>query len=742
MRTPQSILKETFGFGAFRPNQLEVIESILDRRDTIAVMPTGGGKSLCYQIPALLFEGLTIVVSPLIALMKDQVEQLRGYGVSAAVLNSSITRQEYQANLRDIRDGVSRVLYLAPETLFLPRTLELLSRLKIDLVTIDEAHCISEWGHDFRPEYRKLVEVREVAGSAVWLAMTATATPRVREDIRASLMLASANEIVASFNRENLFIEVESKVEPLRQTEKFLQSFKDQSGIIYCFSRTQVGELSTYLALKGHSVRPYHAGLDSAERHSNQEAFIRDEVQIMVATIAFGMGINKPNVRFVIHYDLPKSIEGYYQEIGRAGRDGLPARCLLLYSFADSIKLHHFFGQKAEKERQVAEMHLQAMVRFAEDDVTCRRRPLLAYFGEAFTGRCGNCDNCTSAPLQTSDITVPAQKFLSCVKRTGERFGAGHVADVLMGHEGERVLELRHNTLSTYGIGKELDRHQWMSLARQLVKLDLLEQDPTYRTLRLSSKALKVLKSREPIMGVDLQYKERVRISADKTREFEPEYDHVLFDLLRKKRKELSDAAGVPPYVVFPDRTLMEMAAFNPQNEASLRRINGVGDVKGARYGNAFLDVIRGYCQENNLSERFPETDSGIAEGNEQSRSAQPSRNELASRSMIVGEAYNAGDDIHSLGRRFHVKTRTVIEHLTAYREAGNPLRVGDDLRSLLEADFDDRESVFQAFDDLGSERLKPVFDRLDGRVSYDDIHVLRILHLCRDRGNRQETTE
>ena len=382
-----SILKNTFGYDTFRPLQREVIENVLAGRDTLAVMPTGGGKSLCYQIPALLFDGLTVVVSPLISLMKDQVEQLRAFGVPALFLNSSLSPQEYQENMEYVRRGEVKLLYVAPETLLTPRILSLLAELKVDCFTIDEAHCISEWGHDFRPEYRQLVEVRQRFPEAVCLALTATATSRVRQDIRTTLKFATTNEFVASFNRENLYIEVAPKRDPIAQTIQMLERYKDQSGIIYCFSRKQVDELAAYLASKGYSVRPYHAGLEDAERRSNQEAFIRDDAQIIVATIAFGMGINKPNVRFVIHYDLPKSIESYYQEIGRAGRDGLPAHCLLLYSYADVAKLNYFIDQKEGNERRVAMQHLDAIVRYAEDERTCRRKPLLNYFGESYPGR-------------------------------------------------------------------------------------------------------------------------------------------------------------------------------------------------------------------------------------------------------------------------------------------------------------------------------------------------------------------
>jgi ATP-dependent DNA helicase RecQ len=432
--TPPSILKDIFGYDTFRPLQQEVIENVMNRRDTLAVMPTGGGKSLCYQIPALLFDGLTVVVSPLISLMKDQVEQLRAYGVRALFLNSSLGPQEYLENMGYIRRGEVKLLYLAPETLLTPRILSLLDSVNVDLLTIDEAHCISEWGHDFRPEYRQIVEVRKRFPGAVCLALTATATSRVRQDIRTTLKFATTNEFIASFNRENLYIEVLRKRDPIAQTIQMLERYRDQSGIIYCFSRKQVDELAYYLASKGYSVRPYHAGLEDAERRRNQEAFIRDDAQIIVATIAFGMGINKPNVRFVIHYDLPKSVEGYYQEIGRAGRDGLSAHCLLLYSYSDVAKLNYFIDQKTGTEKRVAIQHLDAIVRYAEDETGCRRRPLLNYFGESVSAEtCSNCDNCTSAPTPLTDITIYAQKFLSCVKRADEKFGAGHIADILLG---------------------------------------------------------------------------------------------------------------------------------------------------------------------------------------------------------------------------------------------------------------------------------------------------------------------
>jgi ATP-dependent DNA helicase RecQ len=737
MLSPQSILKDTFGYDTFRPYQREVIENVLARRDSLAVMPTGGGKSLCYQIPALMLPGLTVVVSPLIALMKDQVEQLRASGVPALFLNSTLSPETYQENMDYVRRGEVKLLYVAPETLLTPRIFALLDSLQVDLLTIDEAHCISEWGHDFRPEYRQLVDVRRRYPKAVCLALTATATPRVRTDITRSLGFSQSNEFVASFNRDNLYIEVAPKTDPVKQAVRFLERFKDQSGIIYCFSRKQVDELAAILTQKGFSARPYHAGLEDDARRRNQEAFIRDDAQIIVATIAFGMGINKPNVRFVLHYDLPKSVEGYYQEIGRAGRDGLPAHCLLLYSYSDVAKLRYFIDQKEGEERRVAIQHLDAIVRYAEDENNCRRKPLLTYFGENYTvANCKNCDNCTAAPPILADITIPAQKFLSCVKRTGERFGAGHVVDVLRGSKGEKVLKWEHDKLSTYGIGADLTQKQWMHLARQLAQNGYLNQDGEYHTLSLTEKAMEALRQRTPILGQLQEVEERPR--NEKARKTELDYNNALFALLRQKRKELADEAGVPPYVIFSDKTLVEMAAYYPQSLESLLNISGVGQVKLRQYGEAFLEVIKVYCKKKGLAER-PRPRSSSARGEKspspsgrEGRGSPPQRGEgeISPRTTLVGEAYNAGESLQGLMKRYDVTAGTILDHLARFAAAGNSLRNGDDLRALASSSPDEQQAAMQAFDELGAAYLKPVFDRLAGKVDYDELKILRLLYL------------
>jgi len=733
MPTPASILKDTFGYDSFRSNQRQVIDNVLACKDTLAVMPTGGGKSLCYQIPALLFSGLTVVVSPLIALMKDQVEQLRAAGVPALFLNSSLSPEAYQENMADVASGAVKLLYVAPETLLTPRIFALLDGLQIDLLTIDEAHCISEWGHDFRPEYRQLVEVRRRYPKAVCLALTATATPRVRGDIKSSLGFSASNEFIASFNRENLYIEVLPKRDPYKQALRFLEHRKDQSGIIYCFSRRQVDDLSAHLSDRGFSVRPYHAGLADDERRRNQEAFIREDVQIMVATIAFGMGINKPNVRFILHYDLPKSIEGYYQEIGRAGRDGLPAHCLLLYSYSDVAKQRYFIDQKEGNERLAAIQQLDAIVKYAEDDLVCRRQPLLAYFGENYTQpKCTNCDNCNADPPQLADITIPAQKFLSCVLRTGQRFGAAYVTDVLRGSQGERVLANQHDQLSTYGIGADLTQKQWLDISRQLVKLGYLSQEAEYRTLSLTPLAQQALKTRARIMGQMPQVEAHPR--SQKVRQAGPEYNPALFALLRQKRKELADQAGVPPYVIFSDKTLVEMAAFYPQSLDGMLKISGIGQVKLRQYGETFLAVIQEYCRAHNLSESFPAPPpprTARSAGKAPSRKpASQEKSDAGRRYYFVGEAYNAGETIASLMKHYGISQVTIVDHLSRYLMAGKALRHGSDLSKLVSIPQTEQAQIFALFAELGTALLKPVHERLGGAFDYDILKTLRLLYL------------
>ena len=615
---PREILRDTFGFEEFRPMQEAVIEAALSGRDLLAVMPTGGGKSLCYQVPALAKRGLSLVVSPLIALMRDQVAFLRELGVEALVLNSSLSSEQWSANADLVRDGAGRqdratLLYLAPETLTSPRGRELLSGLPLSLVAVDEAHCISEWGHDFRPEYRVLGALRSAMPGTVWLALTATATERVRADIEAQLCLRTPARFVASFDRPNIFLEVRRRTRPVDQILELAAEFPSGSGIVYCFSRARAEEIAEGLSARGLSALPYHAGLDDRLRSSNQDAFIDDDVRVIAATTAFGMGIDKPDIRFVVHADLPKSVEQYYQEIGRAGRDGLPSRALLLYSYGDAIKIRSLLasagsegragGDRAETERSalVAEESLRSMLRFAET-ATCRRRAVLAHFGETYSRlNCASCDRCCGGGAQDEvDVTVQAYKLLSCVKRTGERFGAGHVADVLLGSKNERVLGLGHATLSTYGIGREWTKTQWIDLARQLVGSGYLERDEDYQVLSLTAKAYETFREKAPVRGIlPPRGKEKGTGARSPQRTIgalagapTSGADAALERALRDFRKGLADKARVPPYVIFSDRTLRELVAVRPRDLESLRSVFGLGPVKIERYGAELLRVL------------------------------------------------------------------------------------------------------------------------------------------------------
>ncbi|MCF8069862.1 MAG: DNA helicase RecQ [Desulfobacterales bacterium] len=713
---PDIILKTVFGYDEFRPLQSDIIQNVLNRKYTLVIMPTGGGKSLCYQIPALIFDGLTVVVSPLISLMTDQVEQLVELGVPALFLNSTLSNEEYSKNISLVKQNKVKLLYLAPEALLKPGLLDMLTSVKVDCLTIDEAHCISEWGHDFRPEYRQLADVRKYFKNSVCMALTATATPRVQKDIKNSLNFESSNEYIGSFNRVNLFINIIPKADPNEQTISFLKQYPDQSGIIYCFSRKQVDNLCDNLTGEGFSVRPYHAGLSDEDRKKNQELFIKDDVQIIVATIAFGMGINKPNVRFVIHYDLPKSIENYYQEIGRAGRDGLRSECLLLFSYADIRKIKFFINQKQDDEKRIANIHLNALLQFAETDI-CRRIPLLTYFGETFCPKhCEMCDNCLSEDTELTDISTHAQKFLSCVKRTGEIFGAGHIIDVLRGSEAKKILKFGHQDLSTYGIGKDLSKKQWFSLSRQFLHKGLMSQDMEYGGLKLTSKAWNVFKGDEKVFGI--HEIEEVK-PAGKITDFGIDFDKILFDELRKLRKEIADDAGVPPYVIFPDKTLMEMAAYFPRQLNSLRNIHGIGEQKLKKYGFIFLEIICNYCEEN-----------GIEENPKPVRQKQKSQKMTGKRRhIVIGEAYSAGQPIDEIMSEYKIKLLTVLDHLFKYFLEGNAIRP-DGLLSLSTVSALQQKVTLKAFDTLGYEFLSPVYKALDEKVDYENLKVLRLYYL------------
>lgn len=597
-------LKKHFGFPAFRPLQQEIIRDTLAGRDVFALLPTGGGKSLCFQLPALLRAGLTVVVSPLIALMKDQVDQLQANGIAATFLNSTLQADEARARLRGLHEGRFRLLYAAPERIMLDGFMANLAQWNVAAIAVDEAHCISEWGHDFRPEYRQLARLREVLPQAPLMALTATATERVRADIVKHLKLRDPGCYAASFNRPNLHYRVEQKEKGYAQLLAFIGARRNECGIVYTQSRKSAEGLAERLRGDGVRALPYHAGMENDERAENQERFLRDDARVICATIAFGMGINKSNVRFVVHYDLPKNVEGYYQETGRAGRDGLPSECLLLFSAGDAVKQERFIDEKPDPQEQaIARQQLRLMLNYAESR-QCRRAALLAYFGETWDEiPCGGCDNCQT-PRDTYDGTLDAQKFLSCVYRIRERhstfgFSVKYVGDVLAGAESEIIRGWEHQTLSTYGIGKEHSVKEWQAIGRELVALGLLKQDleGRYTRLELTPAGRETLARRKPVLLT--KPAAPATISKAGRAKGQVECDEALFEALRVMRRGMADARNVPAYIVFSDATLREIARAYPRDADALRGIPGIGEKKLAEFGTAVIGTVQEYLRKN-----------------------------------------------------------------------------------------------------------------------------------------------
>lgn len=591
-------LKTVFGFKAFRPNQESIIESILNKQDVFAVMPTGGGKSLCYQLPAKILEGTAVIVSPLISLMKDQVDAALENGIQAAFINSSLDSEEMADVYRRLRYKKIKLLYIAPERFAMPHFLEMLKTVLISLFAIDEAHCISEWGHDFRPDYLSLSVIPEIFPDVPIAAFTATATQKIQDDIISRIGLRTPHIVRASFNRANLFYQVKPKAKVELQILAFLREHHGESGIIYRTARDSVMETTDFLVSNGISALPYHAGLNSDVRAKNQEAFSKDEVSVIVATIAFGMGIDKSNVRFVIHADLPKNIEGYYQETGRAGRDGEPAHCILLFSRGDIPKIRYFIDRITDdEERAVAMDKLNQTVGFASHNV-CRRRQLLGFFGEEFPGdNCGACDICTGSAEQM-DITTDAQIIMSAISRTQQRFGIGQIIDIVTGADTKRIRELRHNELKTYGAGKHKDKKYWRFLVDELLAQDVILQDgDQYPVLKLAQRGSDILYGKEHITALKRDEPKgkhkTVKVSSSE------QYDEALFERLRAIRKELAESHQVPPYIIFSDKTLHEMCRQFPATLPDLRKISGVGDAKLERYGSDFIAEIKKYLKNN-----------------------------------------------------------------------------------------------------------------------------------------------
>lgn len=694
----EEALKQFFGYDTFRLGQRQIIEEALQDRDLLIIMPTGGGKSLCFQLPALLKPGLTVVVSPLIALMQDQVDALQDNGIGATFLNSSLSWDEVRSREAAILKGKIKLLYVAPERLlgekFLPFLEQVRSLIGISAFAIDEAHCVSEWGHDFRPEYRQMKQLRQRYPDVPILALTATATGRVRQDIIQQLTLKQPGIHVASFNRPNLYYDVQAKQrQSYNQLLKQVRSHKG-SGIIYCLSRRKVDEISFRLQQDGISALPYHAGLSDEDRSINQTRFIRDDVQVMVATIAFGMGINKPDVRFVIHYDLPRNLESYYQESGRAGRDGEPAHCTLFFGAGDIRTIDYLIEQKPDpKEQRVARQQLRQVLDYAEG-TDCRRTIQLSYFGERFKGDCANCDNCRS-PKPVEDWTIESQKFLSCVARCRERFGMTHIIDVLRGSRKQKIEQNGHHLLSTYGIGKDRSAEAWKMLGRSLLHQGLVDETTDgYRILKLNKLSWEVLRKQRSVHIAVTETPVAKALADINPRGAEVE---ILFERLRKLRKQVADAQSVPPYVVFADSSLRLMAQQQPQTIEAFAEISGVGTHKLTQYGEKFVSEIRAFCEEQKLPVPLP-----------------------ANTHMVTLQFYQQGLSVEEIAQKRGFSTRTIITHLSELLEMKQPV----DLNRLVSPEL--QKPILQAIQTVGADSLKTIREQLGEEYAYEDIQLVR----------------
>jgi ATP-dependent DNA helicase RecQ len=706
----EQALKHFFGYDSFRPGQREIVEAALQKRDMMIVMPTGGGKSLCFQLPALLKPGLTVVVSPLIALMQDQVEALQDNGIGATFLNSTLSSQETRSRETAILQGKIKLLYVAPERLlgerFLPFLDIVASKLGISAFAIDEAHCVSEWGHDFRPEYRQMQRVRDRYPDIPIMGLTATATERVRQDIIQQLTLRNPYIHVASFNRPNLYYEVRHKTKhSFAEVLQIIQK-KGGSGIIYCLSRKKVDEVASKLQQSGIQALPYHAGMNDVDRATNQTRFIRDDVQVMVATIAFGMGINKPDVRFVIHYDLPKNLEGYYQESGRAGRDNEPAHCSLFFGYGDVKTIDYIIEQKPDpQEQRIARQQLRRVINYAES-TDCRRTIQLSYFGDSFPGNCGTCDNCCNQkPVE--DWTIEAMKFLSCVARCQEKFGMNHIIDVLRGSKSQKVLQYQHHQLSTYGIGKDRSADEWKKLSRSLLNQGFLdEKTDGFPILKLNEKSWEIMK-RQRTVEIAIEPQREVQ---EKVRYLAVEVES-LFAILRTLRKQIADEQFVPPYVVFADKSLRDMAEKRPQNLREFEEVYGVGSNKRDKYGKVFLEAIRTFCQEQEL----PTNAASSAAAN------LPNLANVASYSqMQTWELYRQGLTVQGIANARGMSPSTISGHLVELMEMGWEV----DINVLVESER--QQAIVNAIEVIGDESLRAIYEFLQEVYTFEEIKLVR----------------
>ncbi len=710
MTQPISILKDVFGYDSFRGNQEAIIESVLAGKDTLVLMPTGGGKSICYQIPALASEGVALVISPLIALMKDQVDALKHNGVRAEFLNSTLSNEEFVAIQSKVIDGEVDLLYVSPERLFsgAGRFIQFLKSLKISLFAIDEAHCISHWGHDFRPEYTQLQELKSHFPEVPVIALTATADKRTANDIIQAFDIDKKHQFVSSFNRTNLYYEIREKRDSTYKLLEFLRDRKKESGVIYVLSRKNTEELAETLNMNGFEALPYHAGLDREVRDHNQNLFLRDECKIMVATIAFGMGIDKSNVRFVVHMNLPKNLESYYQETGRAGRDGLDSDCLLFYSRGDAMMQKKFIMDGSDSgQREVMLSKLQDMVEFSESRA-CRRKSILNYFDEDFNENCGNCDNCNKEH-QVFDGTQICQMALSAVYRLGQEFGTTYVVDFLRGSKSKKIRP-EHKEMKTYGVGVDLSKDQWMRYIQDMISQGFLRSSKgRYPVLKLTDASLPVLKGNKK---VDLFVIEEVKKETTQIT-----YDPELFEILRVLRKEIADDLNLPAFAVFSDKTLAELAYYLPMELTDLYHISGFGKVKIESYGNRFIEKIKEYGQQNGLDSRMAD----MTPSKSQSRRKKVGMSDTL---IKTHELWQSGKSIDEIAEARDMSPRTLESHLANLVELGEI--------NVLELVLEDRLAIIEkTFEKKGLSPLRPVKEELGEEYSYAEIkyvqgHLLR----------------
>ena len=717
MQNPHHILKTIFGYDEYRHNQKEIIEHVLNGNDAVVLMPTGGGKSLCYQVPALCLDGVTIVVSPLIALMKDQVDALVVNGIKASFLNSTLSSGEQSTISQQLRDNKLKMLYVAPERLMgnALQFIEFLRKLNVSLFAIDEAHCISQWGHDFRPEYLVLGQLKEAFPHIPLIALTATADSLTKNDIIDKLHFKKYKVFENSFNRPNIYYYVKPKRNYYEDLVDFLSQHKDDSGIIYCLSRASTERLSESLKQDGFNAETYHAGLEKNVREERQNKFLRDDIKIIVATIAFGMGINKSNVRFVIHVDLPKNIEGYYQETGRAGRDGLQSEAILFYGAGDVIKLKKFASIEGNAEQtKIMLQKLDKMSRFCETR-TCRRKYLLNYFGEEAPAYCGSCDVCLNKP-ELKDATIIAQKILSTVYRVNEGFGIGYIVDVLRGSNNEKIRE-NHKKLSVYGIGKDTAKEEWFHYTKELIHYEYLQQtDGQYPILKLTGKAKDALYKKQDIY---LSSPVNIVIAKEPVIYQQHPYEQQLFDNLKEVRKKIAHEENLPAYIIFSDSTLLDLATYLPLSEKDLLKISGFGTVKLEKYGQPFLIVIQQYCSQHNLETRIqlkqlkpkpPKKGKGLKSGSVEKK--------INSTFHSTYSLYREGKLISEIAEERKLSPQTIESHLSYFISEGE-LSVDEVI------DKNKQEAIIKAAKFHGIKSLKTLKENLDKDVSYGDIRMV-----------------